>query len=259
MKNFIHTHPFISFVLLAYAISWPLFIIANNPLIIMVGGFGPWISAFTITAVNEGMPAAKKTLKKVFRFRTSPLNYLLALVIPMAVMLTGYRLFVFLGGTPLDFGQTPPLYLYPMALLSVLLVGGGQEEPGWRGFALPTLMKRFSPLTTSVIIGLVWAFWHTPLFFNTGAAQASLPMGWYLVNVIAWSTIATWLHQRAKGKVFIAMLLHAGMNAPASWLLLQPVIGPISLYGSMTLVATLLALFLAWRAKMYQQPTRISE
>jgi len=47
----------------------------------------------------------------------------------------------------------------------VLLCGGGLEEPGWRGFALQRLQHRYSPLRSSVILGVIWAFWHWPMFW----------------------------------------------------------------------------------------------
>ena len=34
------------------------------------------------------------------------------------------------------------------------------EEIGWRGYALPKLQQRFSPLTSSVLLGAAWAAFH---------------------------------------------------------------------------------------------------
>ena len=41
------------------------------------------------------------------------------------------------------------------------LVGGGLlEELGWTGFAVPTLRRRYTALTTGLIVGLLWGTWH---------------------------------------------------------------------------------------------------
>ena len=39
------------------------------------------------------------------------------------------------------------------------------EEPGWRGFALPRLQRRHSPLVATLMLGVVVAAWHLPLVF----------------------------------------------------------------------------------------------
>jgi len=35
------------------------------------------------------------------------------------------------------------------------------------------------PLTTSVILGLIWTAWHAPRFFVPGSSQQGLEIGWY--------------------------------------------------------------------------------
>jgi hypothetical protein len=39
------------------------------------------------------------------------------------------------------------------------------EEPGWRGFAVPRMQARTSPLVTAVILGVLVAGWQLPLVF----------------------------------------------------------------------------------------------
>jgi membrane protease YdiL (CAAX protease family) len=73
---------------------------------------------------------------------------------------------------------TPSLAVFIAAFGSILLWGGGMEEMGWRGFALPRLQKRYSPLIASLLIAVVWALWHLPLYFNgqyTSASNTAFP------------------------------------------------------------------------------------
>jgi len=37
------------------------------------------------------------------------------------------------------------------------------EEAGWRGWLLPWLLPRFSPLAAASLVSVVWALWHVPM------------------------------------------------------------------------------------------------
>ncbi|WP_234440669.1 CPBP family intramembrane glutamic endopeptidase [Streptomyces rimosus] len=78
----------------------------------------------------------------------------------------------------------------PFALIAVAqLVGACGEEIGWRCFLQPLLRPRFGPLTTSVLVGVVWGAWHVQIFakhplyaaaFVTMAVSMSVVLGWAL-------------------------------------------------------------------------------
>src|SRR5829696_636757 len=53
---------------------------------------------------------------------------------------------------------------FPFALLASIFldIGGVTEETGWRGFALPLLQARMTPLAATLIVGLMWGVWHFP-------------------------------------------------------------------------------------------------
>ena len=112
--------------------------------------------------------------------------------------------------------------------LFYLFAGGGLEEPGWRGFVLPWLQKRYSPLRSSLILALIWAFWHWPMLQG-----GLLGMAFYLLQYVAPAAILfTAVFNRTGGSLPIAILLHSSIN-----------ITPMFLPGS-TLAPSLLLLLL---------------
>jgi membrane protease YdiL (CAAX protease family) len=95
-----------------------------------------------------------------------------------------------------------------------LFAGGGLEEPGWRGFALPILQKRYSPLNASLILSVIWAFWHWPMLRG-----GVLSMIFYVSLVVApLGILFTIVFNRTGGSLPIAILLHTSINLTEQYL-----------------------------------------
>ncbi len=214
--------PVISFFVLAYLLSWlfwlPLLFIRESQelfiLFLIVGGQGPFVAAII---VSKWVGTFKAFTRLLLMWRVHIRWYLAALALPVLIAIVGYGVFVSLGGTPAPAQEILPLYFYPLVLLFVMILGGGLEEPGWRGFALPVLLKQYSPFSASIIIGVVWAVWHLPLFFAPLSSQYGLPFGWYFLNTLALSVIFTWLFLQSQGSTVIAIILHGNVNAVLNW------------------------------------------
>ena len=110
------------------------------------------------------------------------------------------------------------------------------EEIGWRGYALPQLERRFSPLIASLIVAGIWALWHLPLAWATvGYQRSDEPwryMAWFTLTIVPISCVMTWLFHRAGESVIVVSLLHAAINL-ADFVLVLP-----SRSGEMALLAT---------------------
>jgi len=104
------------------------------------------------------------------------------------------------------------------AIIFTAFVGGGQEEFGWRGFALAELQKSFSPLLASVILGMTTAMWHLPLYFNKWYQDNSsfndlLPMmGSRIAYNIPTAIVITFFYNRTRGHIWLMILLHIAHN-----------------------------------------------
>ncbi len=118
------------------------------------------------------------------------------------------------------FGFIPTLYggsvmvnpLY-MALLElpVMIIGGGLEEIGWRGFLQPALQKRFSIVISSGIISLIWTVWHLPLWFIPGSKQEKMSILYFFLINIALSYLYSAVYNRSKS-IFLCIIMHAFTN-----------------------------------------------
>ena len=112
----------------------------------------------------------------------------------------------FQGPAPLS-----PLSLLALFVIVFFLGGPLGEEPGWRGFALPRLQRRYGPLVGSLILAPLWAFWHLPVFWvpawNYPPTILNIVM--FVIASIALTIVLTWVFNNTKGSVFIAVLVHA--------------------------------------------------
>jgi uncharacterized protein len=107
---------------------------------------------------------------------------------------------------------------YPVAFASTFILGGPLgEEPGWRGFALPRLQPLHGPLVGSLILGVLWALWHLPLFWSGVWTPPTIPnMVMFVLMITALTVTMTWVFNNAKGSLLITMLMHASFNTFAN-------------------------------------------
>ncbi|MHB9286012.1 CPBP family intramembrane glutamic endopeptidase [Halobacteriales archaeon Cl-PHB] len=179
----------------------------------LLGGLGPPISAVVVLGVSEGPRAARQLLARVTFWRVERRWYVVAVLLPGVVV--GVTLLV----DALWFGVTTPqpsldlLPLFVGSILANMVIGGGLEEIGWRGFALPRLQAEYSALTASLLLGVVWIGWHAPLFVVPGAVQTTLDPLPFLVQGIALAVLFTWLYNSTRGSLLLAVLFHGTVNA----------------------------------------------
>jgi len=99
-----------------------------------------------------------------------------------------------------------------LLFVAVLLGGGGLEEPGWRGLALPLLQKRHGPLRSSLILAIIWAFWHWPMFWFGYYGGGPLGVFFYVLGVAPLAILLTAMFNRTGGSLPIVILLHTSIN-----------------------------------------------
>jgi membrane protease YdiL (CAAX protease family) len=78
------------------------------------------------------------------------------------------------------------------------------EETGWRGFALPRMLTRFSPLTAALLLGLIWGVWHTPAFFVSGLVQSGYNYTLFVAASALDTILMTWIYVNANRNYLVA-------------------------------------------------------
>jgi membrane protease YdiL (CAAX protease family) len=199
---------------LAFAITWAFLISALTYLpeerqlpFIVLAAFGPFLSAIITIWTHKGSVELRQWLRQIFTFRIPLTLYLVgAFLLPIGVGVLQFGLYRILGGET-DFSTAEPWYLYLFYLIPTALLTGGNEEPGWRGFALTALLERVHPVSASIILGVIHSAWHLPLMNHYGTT-----FGWYLFNLVPLTFIFNWLYLKSRKSIFPVMLFHAGTN-----------------------------------------------
>jgi CAAX protease family protein len=217
LMSLVRRYPLSAFFVLAVALSWWSWILyavdlAPTPIV----GFGPFLAALIVLAVTEGKRGVMGLLRRMVRWRVGLQWYAVALLLPIVVTLAAAALNIYLLGaqrtsSAADLGGWSSFLSMFFLLLLIPGLGGAWEEPGFRGYALPRLQFRHSALLASLILGVLWAFWHLP-FVITGEDH------WMdaILFTIEWSIVYTWLFNNAKGSVLIVMLFHNMNNTFSS-------------------------------------------
>lgn len=100
-----------------------------------------------------------------------------------------------------------------LSFFNYLIRGTLGEELGWRGYALNQLQEKHTPIKSALIVGAVWVFWHTPLWFITGLGGLDLLtyIGLFALGLMATSIIMTYFYNNNKN-LFIPILIHQLLN-----------------------------------------------
>lgn len=182
---------------------------AWHSVLVTLGAYAPGIIALALAWREQGAAGVHRAIEPALRWRVALRWYAFAVLAMAAVkLLAAAALRVATGGWP-RFGSDPPL-LIPFAIAWSTPFQAG-EELGWRGYALPRMAERFGLRRASVLLGLVWAAWHLPLFFVPGADTDQQSFASFLVGVVALSVIMAWLYART-GSLLLVMLFHAAVN-----------------------------------------------
>jgi membrane protease YdiL (CAAX protease family) len=97
---------------------------------------------------------------------------------------------------------------------STWIGGPVNEEPGWRGFALPRLQEKYGPVRATLILAPLWMGWHLPLFQMPNWNSAN---PWqFLLILTGIAFLMTAAANLSRFNVIVAIVLHAFFNTSSA-------------------------------------------
>ena len=204
---------------LVFAVSWALWFAANavtgsvvRTVLIYTGVFTPGIIALALTRLRQGPSGVQRLVARLVKFDVGVRWFAFALFFIAAVkLLVAVIVRVVTGAWPV-FGTEPIPLMFVAAIGSTLMGGQIGEELGWRGYALPRLARPLGLGAASIVLGVIWAAWHVPLFHILGGDTVGQSFPFYLLQVVAMAIALAWVYMKTNGSLSVTMLLHAAVN-----------------------------------------------
>ena len=178
----------------------------------MLGAFGPAIGACYSVWTLDGRRALVDFLKSFLSLRFGWKAWVSIFAVLGAVNAFAWYVPELFGHDRLPM-LLPSAFVFPIWLVLMALLGGGQEEVGWRGYILEPLEARFGIWMGNVVLGSVWAVWHIPLWFVLGSSQEYMPFVAFLLGTIGLSFFFSWVMKASGGRPLSAVIAHGAYNA----------------------------------------------
>ena len=253
----------VRFFSITFALTWTCFIaaalVSSNatsgvpalaglrwPLMIL-GAFAPSAVAVWLTARAGGRGATRTLLRRITAWRVGARWYAFALGYMAAIKLAVALVHRVITGAWPRFGHEAWYVVIAAMVVATIFGGPLGEEIGWRGYALPRLAIRFGLARASVLLGLIWACWHLPVFFIPGLDQYGQSFPVYVLQVTALSVAMAWLYGHTNGSLLLAILMHSAVNqskdiVPSA---VPPATNPLALGSSLVAWLTVALLWIS--------------
>jgi hypothetical protein len=200
----------------------------------------------------------REFLRRNFIGRVNPLIFLLLLVLQGAIVALAVGAQLWATGK----GLNSVLLVSPSALLTTFVVtatGGSMgEELGWRGYLLKELHKRHTLFMSGLLVGIVWGFWHIPLWIISGYSGISLVLyvAYFLVSIVSLSLVITVFYSR-QWNLLIPMWIHFLFNFVLRLVIMD--IHPLLGWTSLGYAAFAFILIMIERKRMFDKQNRYVE
>jgi membrane protease YdiL (CAAX protease family) len=193
-------------------------------------------AALILTFKENGWDGAKELLGRSFDHKRVAYKIW---YVPTLFLLP--LLFILALGVAVLVGQPLMAALFPVVALPVVFllffIGSLGEEVGWMGYAFEPMQDKWNAFKAALVLGLIWALWHIPLYIFLIADPVLIAA--QVLSVIAMRFLLVWLFNNTGKSVFVTILFHTVYNVTISVLPVNLVISSLFL-----LVTALIVTFL---------------
>jgi membrane protease YdiL (CAAX protease family) len=231
-RSWITRHQLVAYLSLTVGWSW-LFLLAAilcapgaEPFVATVlrvlSGVGPALVGIALVYVTTGRDGRRDYWRRAIDFRRIGGRWYAVVFLTLPLLTALSALFdILFGGRGIGLEAAADLVGRPLMILPylvfILFFGPVPEELGWRGYALDRMQAKWSALTSSLVLGAVWAIWHLPLFFVENTYQYNLDFGtlrsWiFLASIVPQALVITWIYNNTQRSTLSAILFHFMIN-----------------------------------------------
>ncbi len=220
-------HPIAMYTLLSCGLSWAwwLPIAFRHQTVIKGNGWpthfpgllGPMLAALIVTAIIEGGDGVRDLGQRMIRWRIGAKGWALALGTPMLLLAAGLAVDAKRSWTGLGIFNGLPRVGPILVWAALVFINGIGEETGWRGFVLPHLRQGHGLVESSLLLTVIWAAWHIPLFlfldsyrgFNVGTFIG------FIFGLACGSLVLASVYERTGASILATAVWHGTYNLAA--------------------------------------------
>lgn len=277
MINFLKRYSLVAGIFLMFLFTWPIDLanVGRLPfrfpfVVYLFLGWGFVFASVIMTGFTLGRDGVITLLMRYLNWRVGWKWYLIAFLMEPLIIVLGVYSNALVTGTPPEFsgiiayelfGEGTTLWLFVLPFFLVDFITNG-EEIGWRGYLLPRLQVKYNALTSTLILGVIWGFWHLIKFLTHWNAVS---FAWFMVHILAFTIALTWLYNGTKGSLLLVAIMHASSNTagiffPMANTTSSENMGAYIGYVLYEVLAAIIVVFVAGPAQLSRtQPKQIQE
>ncbi len=181
--------------------------------LLIMGGSAPTIGAYVAVAFTKKKGGFKEFNNRVFKLKVHYKYYLYAFLVPILIGVFSLLIGYFKNAEIFIHHSINSLFIVLSAFI-IAIIMGGVEEFGWRGILQAELTKKYNFFISNIVIGILWAVWHLPLFYILGTGHFENVFLIFLLSCIGYSSFLTFLYAKTES-IFLCVIFHAMINVAA--------------------------------------------